>query len=131
MSSATVIWPFGHLQQEKASQMVLKLWKEDLAKYGDCDTSQEFKRYLVVRKILNRPVTMQSKEVDGLWHRFILDTRLYRMFCERIFGEYLDHEPGQMLTDRDFIPTYKLLFGEDPPATWFKRYSEDFDGDCA
>lgn len=34
-----------------------------------------------------------SKEVDELWHMFIIFTADYRMFCQKFLGQFLDHVP--------------------------------------
>ena len=34
-----------------------------------------------------------SKEVDELWHMFILFTKDYREFCQNYIGQFLDHVP--------------------------------------
>jgi hypothetical protein len=34
-------------------------------------------------------------QVDLLWHTFILNTTLYRGFCDRVYGRYLDHVPAE------------------------------------
>jgi hypothetical protein len=34
-----------------------------------------------------------SDEIDRFWHAHILHTRQYRDFCERVFGQYIDHDP--------------------------------------
>jgi hypothetical protein len=39
-----------------------------------------------------QPVQM-VESIDKLWHSFILHTKLYREFCDRFFGRYLDHDP--------------------------------------
>lgn len=31
---------------------------------------------------------------DEIWHGHILDTRNYRTMCDRLFGQYIDHNPG-------------------------------------
>lgn len=38
------------------------------------------------------PIQM-VESVDKLWHAFVLNTKLYRRFCERHFGRYIDHDP--------------------------------------
>ena len=35
--------------------------------------------------------------VDRLWHAFILNSRLYRMFCDKFFGYYFDHDPNDVI----------------------------------
>jgi len=37
---------------------------------------------------------MPSQAVDTAWHEFILYTRDYTAFCQRAFGHYLHHVPG-------------------------------------
>ena len=39
-----------------------------------------------------QPVQM-VESIDRLWHAFILHTKLYRSFCDRYFGRYIDHDP--------------------------------------
>ncbi len=34
-----------------------------------------------------------SEDIDEVWHNHILDTRKYKVDCEKIFGRYLDHYP--------------------------------------
>jgi hypothetical protein len=34
-----------------------------------------------------------SEDIDEFWHNHILDTRQYKIDCEKIFGRYLDHYP--------------------------------------
>jgi hypothetical protein len=33
--------------------------------------------------------------VDLLWHAFILNTTLYRGFCDHVYGRFLDHVPSE------------------------------------
>jgi hypothetical protein len=33
------------------------------------------------------------KSVDRIWHAFILNTKLYRGFCQKYIGFYVDHDP--------------------------------------
>ena len=44
-------------------------------------------------------VSMPSQAVDDLWHEFILFTRNYERFCERAFGRYLHHTPGEAMSE--------------------------------
>ena len=39
-----------------------------------------------------QPIQM-VESVDRLWHAFVLNTKLYRAFCDRFFGRYIDHDP--------------------------------------
>lgn len=38
------------------------------------------------------PLQMNSA-VDPLWHAFIINTKLYRAFCDKFYGKYIDHDP--------------------------------------
>jgi hypothetical protein len=42
-------------------------------------------------------VGMPSKLVDTAWHEFILMTRDYSRFCDKAFGAYLHHTPGEQM----------------------------------
>ena len=41
-----------------------------------------------------------SREVDHGWHAFILHTREYAEFCDRVAGEFIHHAPEDPETDR-------------------------------
>jgi hypothetical protein len=58
----------------------------------------EFKRFLALPVLYpgRREVEfVPSLPLDALWHSFILNTPRYRAFCERAYGQYLDHTPGK------------------------------------
>jgi len=47
---------------------------------------------------------MPSKAVDAAWHEFILYTRDYTTFCQRVYGGYLHHMPNdEPSTGDDFL----------------------------
>jgi hypothetical protein len=82
----------------------------------------EFKKYVALSKICGDDITitMTSKEVDEVWHQFILFTPQYHQFCKEILGKYFHHIPKTSLTPLDpkgkenFIESYKKVFGEIP-----------------
>ena len=66
-----------------------------------------------------------TRDIDKFWHAHILSTRQYAADCERIFGEFLHHNPTLgMLGDEDKLDqAYQALhtlfereFGEAVPA---------------
>jgi hypothetical protein len=61
---------------------------------------------------------MQSDAVDHVWHSFILDTPRYRLFCQEVFGEYLDHTSSHFELDPGFARGYQGTFGEKMPDVW-------------
>ena len=94
---------------------------------------KELKRYLILC-ILKSPgqegVGMYSKDVDNLWHSFILFTREYAEFGKKCAGYFLHHMPrtdhDELLTRKEshekflfFTNRYKEIFGEAPHAIWF------------
>lgn len=42
----------------------------------------------------------EMREIDQMWHVFLLYTKDYMDFCEKYFGEYLHHLP-------DIVPTFQ------------------------
>ena len=51
-------------------------------------------QWLSVIPLARRDCPVQMVEsIDRLWHAFVLNTRLYRSFCDRFFGRYVDHDP--------------------------------------
>lgn len=47
-----------------------------------------------------RPVFGIVAEADELWHAHIVYTKRYRRDCQRVFGEFLDHNPVHNLPAR-------------------------------
>ena len=70
-----------------------------------------------------------GKPVDDLWHEFILFTKLYTEFCEKVAGKYIHHKsrmPGASRPEADvlamhstFQADYKGAFGEEPPENYW------------
>ena len=84
----------------------------------------EFKKYAGLTQISPTPIGMTSKEVDGVWHQFILFTREYGQFCDQILGRFLHHRPKTSLTPlaegatrENFVNSYRAIFGE-LPSIW-------------
>ena len=64
-----------------------------------------------------------SVPVDLAWHEFILCTRMYSDFCERLFGRFLHHQPGGEESEnranfRKTLASYRLCYGEPPSRFW-------------
>lgn len=66
-----------------------------------------------------------TRDIDTFWHAHILDTRRYAQDCERIFGEFLHHDPylglmdDEPARDRAAMALHDLFdadFGEQVPA---------------
>jgi hypothetical protein len=67
-----------------------------------------------------QPVQMVGS-IDRLWHAFVLNTKLYRAFCDRYFGRYIDHDPmdrfDEAMSKRQYarftLATLRSEFGDD------------------
>lgn len=42
----------------------------------------------------------EMRDIDQIWHVFLLYTQDYMDFCDKYFGEFLHHQP-------DIVPTFK------------------------
>jgi hypothetical protein len=74
--------------------------KEKLLMEKECTAEEyeerftEFKKYISIARIYREQLDMPSKEVDAVWHQFILFTRDYFDFCDRFYGKYFHHSPN-------------------------------------
>lgn len=58
----------------------------------------EFKRFLALPLLYPGEQEfpfVPSLRLDELWHAFLLNTPRYREFCDRVYGQYLDHVPDK------------------------------------
>lgn len=124
------------IMNDPIDSTIIKRCKKD-HNYTDEDMfilEREFKRYMAISqndKQGKRGFGMYSKDVDNLWHTYILFTKDYAAFCERNFGRFIHHIPEITLETpssayaaesasafRDFIITYEKTFNENIHAIW-------------
>jgi hypothetical protein len=70
-------------------------WRESVGDVADGEferTWSELIAFLRAAATSREPMRPPSRRVDDLWHEFILFTREYHAFCERI-GSYVHHVP--------------------------------------
>ena len=81
-------------------------------------------------------VFSSMKEIDDMWHTFILFTKDYTSFCQEYYGKYLHHQPTvkeEYKNIRDNFDDYLLKtgkwiayiydnLGEETVRLWFKDY---------
>jgi uncharacterized membrane protein YgcG len=65
----------------------------------DTDTAmREYRHFLYLaywnRRMEQSTMVVPTVNADKIWHSHILFTRDYREMCDRVFGRYLDHQPG-------------------------------------
>jgi hypothetical protein len=126
-------YPNNKLTAEQAFTEVLKyLWLSkkhtiDLVKNGNNDN---FPSQCIMPRSM--------REIDEMWHEFILFTEDYTNFCLQYFGEYMHHLPNifdNMPRPRDVIEREieKLLpyiydnLGEDTLRIWFYSYLDEYE----
>ena len=74
----------------------------------------------------------EMREIDHMWHVFLLYTQDYMDFCQTYFGEYLHHLPDVVQTSpgvvREFVPNLEKFLGyvydnlgEDVVRRWFAK----------
>lgn len=55
---------------------------------------REFKRFVALTLIQPGNIFAPSGPVDMYWHFFVLHTRHYKEFCEKLWGSFADHPRG-------------------------------------
>jgi hypothetical protein len=76
------------------------------------------------------------REIDQMWHVFLLYTRDYMDYCQKYFGQYLHHQPDlvplfekngfSFETNLEKFLNYNYeLFGEDTIRRWFSASLEE------
>lgn len=95
---------------------------------------RELKRYLTLCALDLEKGYGMAGPVDGLWHTFLLFTRLYTSFCEQTAGQYLHHAPGDIENEnelerfeKDYAnlwSDYQATFGEPPPNTIWPTFAQ-------
>jgi hypothetical protein len=102
---------------------------------------RELKRYLVLSIFFKEGEPgngMYSKDVDNLWHSFILFTKDYSSFCKKYIGRFIHHfpntktgraYPGELKeVSKDFqafIKNYQEIFEEEAHPIWFLDMCEN------
>jgi hypothetical protein len=129
---------------------VLKLYEQNYPKnkLGAEDAFRETLKYLWLAKKHEQDVMKHKnneefpnecfmprsmREIDEMWHEFILFTEDYTNFCHQYFGEYIHHFPNifdniprpreevEMDTKKLLLYIYDNL-GEDTVRIWFSSY---------
>lgn len=90
-------YPRNALQAEEAFQELLKfLWLSQKLQHDRQQSPDDPTLHF------HSAVHEEMKEIDDMWHTFILFTQDYSDFCQRFFGKYLHHYPT---TDDDILPS--------------------------
>ena len=126
---------------EKISQVmaysmpnVIRRCQKDFG-YSDADMiilEKELKRFLIMCMVLDSDyIGMYSKDVDNLWHSFILFTKEYAEFGQSFAGKFIHHAPeinddkteDELIKSREgfrfFVKNYQQIFNEKANDIWF------------
>lgn len=122
VTSLGVEGAFNRINHYSLAQVREKLLMERKVDEAIIDTAiSEFRKYLSLIALGHKGIGMISRDVDEVWHTFILFTRDYTDFCNEVFGRYIHHQPSvpsQPLGNeprRLFVDAYRQNFGDLPP----------------
>ncbi|PJE64266.1 MAG: hypothetical protein COU90_03555 [Candidatus Ryanbacteria bacterium CG10_big_fil_rev_8_21_14_0_10_43_42] len=101
---------------------LIKLYavRESIALSDAAHLFEECKKFLALISIIPQPIS-PSKQLDSMWHHFILHTHDYAAFCEKFFGKFLHHHPtNQPYTESrgEMLQLAKTIFGDIDPVIW-------------
>lgn len=65
----------------------------------------ELKKFLILCAVSSGAIS-PSKEMDDVWHEFILFTRDYYNFCNMFFGKMIHHQP-EVVTNKEQLSNAK------------------------
>lgn len=82
-----------------------------------------FKDFIFLNAIGYSKLNMPIKEIDIVWHTFLLFTSEYADFCDRYVGRFVHHVPatsrnnGHSIVEQDLVEIYEKVFGENLAIT--------------
>lgn len=121
-------YPNNKLSAEEAFTEVLKyLW---LSKKHVLESTENEDNIAFPGQVF---MPRSMREIDEMWHEFILFTEDYMNFCNKFFGEYMHHLPNifdnaprpRDVVEREIeklIPYIWDNLGEDTVRIWFDSY---------
>jgi hypothetical protein len=79
---------------------------------------KEFLRHFALKHLTREPLS-PNVAADEFWHTLLLHTKLYREFCQRHFGLFIDHEPSKINQEpraslHARMTLYEECFGKTP-----------------
>ena len=81
----------------------------------------EMLKFLYLCMILPEPCSPPSRQIDDMWHVFILHTGDYFKFCSEFNGAYMHHEPTEtphIGNRQDMFRLASEKFGDLDPELW-------------
>jgi len=91
---------------------------------------RQYRQFLMLVHLYPETSIVPTENIDKIWHAHILDTQKYRVDCDRIFGNFMDHFPYLGLRGPEDEKLLKESF--DKSAELFlKEFSETIFGASA
>jgi hypothetical protein len=95
--------------------------QHDVTERVASEHERELRRFLVLKALNGDANYGMAGAVDDLWHTFILFTREYASFCQKVAGRFIHHTPSQERTTSTrayerMLDDYRKVFGEEPPS---------------
>jgi len=81
---------------------------------------EEMKKFLIICRMLGESCS-PSKDLDEMWHHFILYTRDYKDFCITYLGKFIHHNPTEtpvVSSRRSMIELAEKTFGSIDRSLW-------------
>lgn len=125
-------YPHNQLSAEEALIELLKY-------FWLCEKHAQGKNNFPTDESFNFTCAMhfEMKEIDDMWHTFLLFTQDYFAFCDKYFGKFLHHVPnvdkGSQDIKREEIELTRYLsyiydhLGEETLKKWFAEAEKDFE----
>jgi hypothetical protein len=107
---------FAYIDQYDLSFIKLRMREEGCHWEDFEELVREFKRFIKLVMVGEKPLAMVNERIDRLWHTFILFTPQYREFCIRVWGRFIDHQPR---TEETPVPLSAI-------ANFFDAYHHEF-----
>lgn len=96
----------------------------------------EMLKFLYLCGVISTPCSPPSKEIDEMWHCFILHTIDYHKFCWENFDRFLHHDPTETPYTGNRVEMLKVAvakFGQLDENLWrhlFTTNNQAFDSNC-
>lgn len=120
------------------NERVIKRYMKDLNVEHEVaeNVFDEMLKFLYLCTIMPTPCSPPSKEIDNMWHLFILHTIDYFIFCEEYCGQYIHHDPTESPYTNNRQEMYEVAiqtFSNLEPKFWkhlFTSRKEDCGSSC-
>lgn len=103
-----------------------------LSEQDALETFEQTKQFLVLCAANKNVRYSPSEKIDLMWHQFILHTRDYFAFCDKL-GSFVHHQPSEEKHPHNYETTKRDLenfFGTINNAYWGDKTSDCDGNDC-